>query len=683
MSYGGSTNVDLSYDLMNRVTGIVDSLGTNSFLYDAEGQVTNKSVSFSVPGFSNVAYEIDYAFDAVGNVTNRTLRGTIGFTEQIPTFFTYDDVNRLTLVSNAHAHAAYAYDVTNRYMTKTYGNGDVTRNEYDVEWRPTSIATSNGSTQVQGWSYGYNAMGMITGIFASAETNLYGYDAIYQLTSETVMDASSSNATTWRYDEAGNRLAEIGPTQTNRYAYNADNELTWVSDDAAIAVTGEVEPGPNSNKWYYTWASTDGISARVSPSDGTFSIPGVPVTQGSNTFTVTVEDVSGNAATQTVSFTKQVVEPSATYESDGNGNLTKEIDFTGGTPVTNAYFYDMENRLTKATSNGVAVLECWYDGIGRRIAKREILGGVTNAVQYVWEGWSIMAVLDETGALLESYTRGVGVAYDIGSLVAVHHHSGTHSGLSYYLHHNHRGDVTSVQSGTSTIATYSYAAYGEVTPETGTYESRFGFSSKEEDAAAGLLYFGFRYYAPEDGRWTTQDPIGLKGGMNQYVAFGGNAVCFLDMLGLWTCAFGVQGELAVLFAGGLDLGFAFGHSDTAGWTFAPILFSANPGLGLIGASGGGFFQWTSADSVHDLLGPSIQFGPSITLPPPLGVDFGVDGIVAPDLSSEKPFEDALYEGVQFNVGVGGPLPVDGHVYVPITIGWILDLTRAHGGGGGW
>ena len=56
VAYGGSTNVDLAYDLMNRVASIADPLGTNSFLYDAEGQITNKSAAFSVPGFSNVAY---------------------------------------------------------------------------------------------------------------------------------------------------------------------------------------------------------------------------------------------------------------------------------------------------------------------------------------------------------------------------------------------------------------------------------------------------------------------------------------------------------------------------------------------------------------------------------------------------------------------------------------------------
>ena len=406
VAYGGSTNVDLAYDLMNRVASIADPLGTNSFLYDAEGQITNKSAAFSVPGFSNVAYRIDFAYDAAGNVTGRVLRGTAGFTNEIRTVFAYDDLNRLTLVSNEHAHAQYAYNVAGRYMTTTYGNGDVTRTDYDVEWRPISITTSNGAARVQGWDYGYNAMGMITGIYALAETNLYGYDAVYQLTSETVLDGSSTGATAWAYDEAGNRLSQTTSTATNHYRYNADNELTWSADADAVTVRGEVEPGPASNKWYDTWASVTGLTARVNPADGSFAIPGVPAALGTNTLRVRVEDVSGNAATQTVGFTKQALAGSAWYGYDGNGNLTNEIVWTDGTAVTNAYSYDPENRLVKAATNGVTVLECWYDGIGRRIAKREILGNETNAVQYVWEGWSIMAVLDETGALMESYTRG-------------------------------------------------------------------------------------------------------------------------------------------------------------------------------------------------------------------------------------------------------------------------------------
>ncbi|HGY3716627.1 TPA: RHS repeat-associated core domain-containing protein [Citrobacter gillenii] len=44
----------------------------------------------------------------------------------------------------------------------------------------------------------------------------------------------------------------------------------------------------------------------------------------------------------------------------------------------------------------------------------------------------------------------------------------------------------------------------------------------------------FRYYAPECGRFTQQDPIGLQGGLNLY-QYGPNPLNWIDPLGLLKC----------------------------------------------------------------------------------------------------------------------------------------------------
>ncbi|YCH50851.1 RHS repeat-associated core domain-containing protein [Enterobacter sp. SA197] len=43
----------------------------------------------------------------------------------------------------------------------------------------------------------------------------------------------------------------------------------------------------------------------------------------------------------------------------------------------------------------------------------------------------------------------------------------------------------------------------------------------------------FRYYDPESGRFTQQDPIGLRGGLNLY-QYAPNPLSWIDPLGL-TC----------------------------------------------------------------------------------------------------------------------------------------------------
>jgi RHS repeat-associated protein len=193
-----------------------------------------------------------------------------------------------------------------------------------------------------------------------------------------------------------------------------------------------------------------------------------------------------------------------------------------------------------AVSNDVVVLECWYDSTGHRIAKREIIGTQTNAVQYVWDGWNLVAVLDEDGALKEFYTRGVGIAGDIGTLVAVTHYTDGSPTATYYLHNNHRGDVIMAREDADTVAMLDYAPYGELRSRSGSYAPRFRFSSKEYDASTGLYHFPYRYYAPQWARWLSRDPHKnaefLRERPNLYDYVGNKPIVRLDPLGLVSAA---------------------------------------------------------------------------------------------------------------------------------------------------
>ena len=55
---------------------------------------------------------------------------------------------------------------------------------------------------------------------------------------------------------------------------------------------------------------------------------------------------------------------------------------------------------------------------------------------------------------------------------------------------------------------------------------------QQYDAETGLYYNRYRYYDPQQGRYITQDPIGLVGGWNQY-QYPLNPVTELDPQGLW------------------------------------------------------------------------------------------------------------------------------------------------------
>ena len=65
-----------------------------------------------------------------------------------------------------------------------------------------------------------------------------------------------------------------------------------------------------------------------------------------------------------------------------------------------------------------------------------------------------------------------------------------------------------------------------------TNQFEYRFSTKPQDSATGLLYYGYRWYDPLTGRWPSRDPIGEKGGENLYAFVGNDGVGKADLLGL-------------------------------------------------------------------------------------------------------------------------------------------------------
>jgi RHS repeat-associated protein len=140
----------------------------------------------------------------------------------------------------------------------------------------------------------------------------------------------------------------------------------------------------------------------------------------------------------------------------------------------------------------------------------------------------VAAVLDGQGRLLEYYTGDIG----LGGTVAATHTAQSWTQGTYYVRSDHRGDIVSVRSGTSTVASLSYAPFGELRTATGSYTPRFRFSSKEYEATVGLSYFGYRWYDPTAGVWTTKDPLGIAGGLNAHRFCNNSPINYIDPFGL-------------------------------------------------------------------------------------------------------------------------------------------------------
>ncbi|BAS27240.1 RHS repeat-associated core domain protein [Limnochorda pilosa] len=93
------------------------------------------------------------------------------------------------------------------------------------------------------------------------------------------------------------------------------------------------------------------------------------------------------------------------------------------------------------------------------------------------------------------------------------------------------------------VVQYSYEVFGEVWAGVMGPYNRYAFTGKEYDPKTGLYYFGARWYDPEVGRWTSQDPV--RDGLNWYLYVRNNPLRYVDLWGLVTLdllRYGSMGE---------------------------------------------------------------------------------------------------------------------------------------------
>ena len=579
VSYAGGSAEQFIYDGVGSVTGTVTRAGqTIALTYDAANRLTQKSYAgagdiigfgydnanqLTAVGWTNSGVNIStlfFAYDSAGRLTNETQvvgpaspravcyeyyadgrRKKLIYPDS--TFITYDYNTKgwLTDIKDGGTNSivTYAYDDAGRRIQRTLENNTFTLYDYDNANQLTSVwhqVVGGVTNTISHYQYGYDDAGnrkWVTRAQQSNKGDVYTYDAADQLIDvkydATNPDGSASGwdrEVTYGYDAAGNRtnlIEKIGnATNTVSYTANSDNQLTSESTvRQGLTVTGFVEPGANSNKWSSSTAASHGLSASVSSTNGTFAIPGVPVSSGANALTVTVTDVSGNIGTQVVNVT--IASGATTLGYDANGNQTNDAVWS--------YTYDRENRLVSATSTATTI-NYSYDALGRLIERRTSGASVTTNRMY-YAGWQLVAEYNGTGSLQRKYVYGPGIDEPVRI---------SSGGMNYYYHADALGSITEI-SDTQGLRTesYTYDIYGAQTiyNSSGTVTNssaignRLSFTSRYIDADTGSYSYRMRYYNPTLGRFVQTDPLGIDSGdFNLYRYVLNNPVRWTDSLGL-------------------------------------------------------------------------------------------------------------------------------------------------------
>jgi RHS repeat-associated protein len=137
--------------------------------------------------------------------------------------------------------------------------------------------------------------------------------------------------------------------------------------------------------------------------------------------------------------------------------------------------------------------------------------------------------VNEKGIISELRVLGNGLGAEIGAAIAVEL-----GGVTYAPLHDHIGNLVclvSIETGLP-VASYRYSAFGVLESFFGNVTSPWLFSSKRADAESNFIYFGRRYYSPNEGRWITKDPLGDRDGPNLYAYVQNRPLTLFDLFGL-------------------------------------------------------------------------------------------------------------------------------------------------------
>ncbi|MGD2115203.1 MAG: RHS repeat-associated core domain-containing protein, partial [Acidobacteriota bacterium] len=276
---------------------------------------------------------------------------------------------------------------------------------------------------------------------------------------------------TWTYDEIGNRLTETRDGSTDAYQYATDSAAgnTPILEQIVLGIGGTRA---------YTWGAAGHLTQ---------------VAAGAN-----VLDFATDTAGRLSGVTRSAAGEAVSFLYDGRSFLRRAEQTASGTASVEPV-YDSAGRLhalrKKSSSTAPEALTLVFYLAGRPVAQLEIDPSGTETWTYLTPdhlGTPLLAT-DATGALVwqggfEPFGRDSQEATPAGAL---------------------ENDIPLRLPGQWTDSTWTDATSG-----------------------AGVYYNVHRWYMPGVDRYTRRDPLGLRSPLNLYLYAEGNALRFIDPLGL-------------------------------------------------------------------------------------------------------------------------------------------------------
>jgi RHS repeat-associated protein len=548
-------------DAKGRLSHVSDAAGEHDFTYayDPAGNLT--STETVAANATNIgATTFTHTFDPVGRPTGYTFSDSIQPASPIAVSYTYDpDTGQFTAVKRgAETIGSYSYNPQSGWMDvmgnitrfpdeqgrvqKIIRTGDnpltptfLVKYDFDSAGRRRRLTREDGSY----WEYGYNGRSEVSsGIKYYADaTEIPGFRFTYE------------------YDAIGNRLqSTAGPIGSTPVTYTPNDlnqyESRTIPGSASVRGQASTPPGytlyvnehpvtADSHGHFFYAQSVDNTTGPKYLKNSVIALkkdPAPPLAKVENSdiyigktplVSLPADETPGTPA-------------NPLYDEDGNTIRDERWHYTwdaenrlvaldtlpeavqaGAPDLHLTYNYDYRNRrvsksASNLTQNSIATRYFTYDGwnLVREYESSVSSGAPRLALEYFW------------GLDISSRLRGAGGG---GGLLAV---TSTDSDNVNHPLYDGNGNVIHLLSSTdmSNSAEYEYSPFGENLRSTGSGKNAnpFRFSTKFSDEDTGHLYYGFRYYLPQSGRWLSRDPIGENGGNNVYGFCLNAAVRYVD-----------------------------------------------------------------------------------------------------------------------------------------------------------
>ena len=547
IAYPNGSFASFQYDSALRLVSLIDPAGrVFSFGYDGVG---NLVVRRSPDGretrvrFNEMDLPVQITFPNGRSVQNtydklgRLIRRTTS--EGDNETFRYDALGRLVEMKNQDAHYQITYDelgrptelwdkklnVRLRYRYNAKGLrsamigpfGEV-KYFYDATGRIQKVVGPHGET----FTYSYDRLGRLKQkTFPNGVVTQYRYDALGRVVEiQTHCRGKTLLRRLYTYDKRGLRKTEEDEKgRLRRYVYDMRGQLIKVVEtEKRKDVVGEKSLFVRTIRYRY-----DNSGNRIAYED-------------SGKKTTYAYDIAG----------RLVLRGKIRYLYDAQGNLKTKIFPTGRLN----FYYNSLGRLRKVVKPNGEVIRFGYAPHGARVWKESSKKG---RIRYLYDFEDVVAEF-KNGKMIAFYLHGPGIDEPLGMF---------RFGKKRYYHTDVQGSVVALTGPSGEVrARYAYKAFGEVILEWGFREDNpYRFSGRWYDEETGLYYYRSRYYDPQDGRFTSEDPLLFGGGQNLYAYCGNDPVNYVDPWGakpisLWGVFKGVSyygAALAIGFGGGKEV----------------------------------------------------------------------------------------------------------------------------------